>query len=94
MKNILITGGAGFIGYHLANRLSQDSENCIYILDNLSRGKRDNQFKNLLKKKNIKFINRDLSKKIKIKLKKIHTTFHLVAKVGVENVSKSPETTL
>lgn len=90
MKNILITGGAGFIGYHLANRLSQNSKNYVYIMDNLSRGKRDNQFKNLLKKKNIKFINKDLSKKIKIKLKKINTTYHLAAKVGVENVNKSP----
>ena len=32
MKKYLITGGAGFIGYHLANRLKKKN-NKIYILD-------------------------------------------------------------
>jgi UDP-glucose 4-epimerase len=38
---VLITGGAGFIGSHLADRLlSQDHE--VVVLDNLSTGKREN----------------------------------------------------
>ena len=53
-KNILITGGAGFIGFALAKHLSEKSYNII-IFDNLSRGKFDNEFKNLLKKKNVSF---------------------------------------
>ena len=32
MKKYLITGGAGFIGYHLANRL-KNKNNKIYIFD-------------------------------------------------------------
>ena len=49
-KNILITGGAGFIGLPLAKYLSERN-NKIYIFDNLSRGKLDKDFKILLKKK-------------------------------------------
>ena len=39
-KNILITGGLGFIGSHIANELLDD--NRVVILDNLSTGKLDN----------------------------------------------------
>ena len=40
MAKILITGGAGFIGSHLAQELSQDHE--IVVLDNLSGGYAEN----------------------------------------------------
>ena len=49
-KNILITGGAGFIGLSLAKYLSEKNFG-VYLIDNLSRGKFDIEFKNLLKKK-------------------------------------------
>jgi len=39
--NILITGGAGFIGSHLVERLLADGVSCR-VLDNLSTGKREN----------------------------------------------------
>ena len=53
-KNILITGGAGFIGLSLAKYLSEKNFG-VYLIDNLSRGKFDIEFKNLLKKKNVIF---------------------------------------
>jgi len=50
---ILITGSAGFIGYHLADKLSQDDVNQIWCLDNFSRGERDSQYIELIAKKNV-----------------------------------------
>ncbi|UCD15094.1 MAG: NAD-dependent epimerase/dehydratase family protein, partial [Candidatus Omnitrophota bacterium] len=40
-KNILVTGGAGFIGSHIAERLIKDG-NAIRILDNFFSGKYEN----------------------------------------------------
>ena len=36
-KNILITGGAGYIGSHLANYLNT-RKNRVYVIDDLSSG--------------------------------------------------------
>ncbi len=41
-KNILITGGAGFIGSHLADRLIQEKVKNIVIVDNFFLGKMEN----------------------------------------------------
>lgn len=40
-KNVLVLGGAGFIGSHLVERLVQFGAN-VNIIDNFSRGKRNN----------------------------------------------------
>ena len=40
-KKILVTGGAGFIGFHLSKRLSDLTSN-LTIYDNLSSGKMEN----------------------------------------------------
>lgn len=50
---MLVTGGAGFIGSHLAEELSKDNE--VIILDNLSTGRKEN-IKDLVKKTNVKFV--------------------------------------
>jgi UDP-glucose 4-epimerase len=40
MRNILITGGAGFIGSSLADKLISDPENYVVLVDNLLTGSR------------------------------------------------------
>ena len=40
-KRILVTGGAGFVGHHLVQKLSDEQSNKIYIIDNLSFGKEE-----------------------------------------------------
>ncbi len=40
-KRILVTGGAGFAGHHLVQKLSDEQSNKIYIIDNLSFGKEE-----------------------------------------------------
>lgn len=62
MKKVLVTGGAGFIGYHLANYLSGFPYE-VTIIDNLSRGKMDDEFKALVSKDNVIYINGDLTDK-------------------------------
>jgi nucleoside-diphosphate-sugar epimerase len=34
-KNAIITGGAGFIGSHLSERLIKEGFNKVYLIDNL-----------------------------------------------------------
>ncbi|MES1999064.1 MAG: NAD-dependent epimerase/dehydratase family protein [Pseudomonadota bacterium] len=47
MKQILITGGAGFIGSNLCEKLVKDSNNKIYSLDNYSTGSKANHVANV-----------------------------------------------
>ncbi len=44
-KTILVTGGAGFIGSHLCERLAQDENNRVISLDNYFTGSKDNHIK-------------------------------------------------
>lgn len=41
-KHILVTGGAGFIGHHLCEKLLQDENNNVFCLDNLITGSINN----------------------------------------------------
>ena len=65
MKSVLITGGAGFIGSHLCERLIKEGYRVI-CMDNLITGKREN-ISHLLNNPNFKFIQHDVSKYIDIK---------------------------
>jgi len=46
-KKILVTGGAGFIGSHLCERLSQNSDYEVYSLDNYFTGSTNNHVSNV-----------------------------------------------
>ncbi len=72
---IIVTGGAGFIGSHLVDRLIELNHN-VTVLDNLSTGR----IKNLRKSRNkIKFVNVHLAKKNKWQdlFKHVDVVFHL-----------------
>ena len=62
--NILITGGAGFVCSHLAEKLSIEDNNII-LLDNLLTGSLKN-IEHLLKKDNVSFLNTDVQNFIDI----------------------------
>lgn len=54
MKKVVVTGGAGFIGSHLAEELARRGYQ-VFILDDLSTGRMQN-IENLLKQENAEFI--------------------------------------
>ena len=59
MKNILITGGAGYIGSHVSEYFLKKDLN-VFIIDNLSSG-----YKKLINKKS-RFFNLDINNTKKI----------------------------
>ena len=92
MKNILITGGAGFIGLNISKKLIEMGYK-VFALDNFNRAIKDSDLIKLKKNKNFKIITAELKKEIRLNIKFTHI-FHLAATVGVNNVNKSPYETL
>lgn len=86
-KRILVTGGAGFIGSHLVDKLIE-SNHKVFIIDDLSGGKRNNI------NPNAKFYLCDLRdvKKTDLVIKKINpeTVFHLAANAAENKAQFSP----
>ena len=90
MSKILIIGGAGFIGFALAKRLSKNLNNKIVIIDSLSRGRLDNELIKISKNKNVKFLKKDLTKKFNLNVYDFDYIFQFAAVVGVRNVYSKP----
>ena len=88
MINVLVTGGAGYIGSHIIEELVKLKKK-VFILDNLSTGKR-----RLINKK-AKFYLLDLgnSNKLKkiIRKNKIDSIIHLAALLDVNESQKKPK---
>ena len=60
MKKVLITGGAGFVGLHLAKHLL-DNNYEVTLVDNFSRPNDDEDFLKVVKHKNCKSIKGDIT---------------------------------
>lgn len=93
MKN-LITGGAGFIGSHLAEALLNQS-NEVYIIDDLSTGSIEN-IEHLKAKNNFfYFIDSIKNEQLMAELiDKCDVIYHLAAAVGVRLIVESPVHTI
>jgi nucleoside-diphosphate-sugar epimerase len=61
MSKILITGGAGFLGFSLAKALSEDPANRLTLVDNLHYNQHDPGFSKFIESGNVKFLCDDLT---------------------------------
>ncbi len=85
--NILITGGAGFVGANLCNTLISDNHN-IFILDNFHSGRKENLL-HLEDKRNFNFIEHDIRNPIKIN-EKIDQIYHLACPASPKFYQSNP----
>ena len=87
--NVLVTGGAGFVGFHLCRKILKLGAN-VFIYDDLSTGK----IKNVkdLPKQNVRLIKGDVRhlEKAENKIENCRTIFHLAAQCNVAYSMKNP----
>lgn len=87
---ILITGGAGFIPSSVADKLSQNANNELVLVDNLLTGK----ISNIPQRDNVKFIKADVNRYDEIaaimQAYNFDYVFHYAAVVGVKRTIENP----
>ena len=85
--NVLVTGGAGFIGSHIARTLLERGDN-VRVLDNFSTGKRDN-----LAGLDVEIIEADLrdASALTQACRAVDTIFHEAAFVSVPQSMQEPK---
>jgi len=92
--NILITGGAGFIGSHLAERLVERGDN-VSVIDDLSTGSLRN-IQHLGKKPNFQCVVDSVTNRAAMAplVDAADVVYHLAAAVGVRLIVESPTRTM
>jgi nucleoside-diphosphate-sugar epimerase len=95
-RRILLTGGAGFIGFHLARRLAEDESAELTIADDFSRGSVDNEFAALAARPNVRVENADLTQPANWSRlgSEYDEVYHLAAVLGVRHVLARPHDVL
>src|SRR5881628_3032575 len=94
MQRVLITGGAGFIGAHLAEALVADGKE-VFVIDDLSTGSLEN-LAGVHGNPSFHFIQASIrdAGQLERAVAQVDFIYHLAAAVGVELVVKSPVYTI
>jgi UDP-glucuronate decarboxylase len=88
-KRILVTGGAGFLGSHLCERLLSEG-NEVVCLDNLFTGRRDN-IAALLDDHRFEFVRHDVTEPIILEVDEV---FHLACPASPVHYQRNPVRTI
>ncbi len=90
----LVTGGAGFIGSHLAERLLGDCHQ-VAVVDDLSTGSLEN-IENFKEHADFEFVTGDIrnAELMEPIVKQCDMVFHLAAAVGVRLIAEDPVHTI
>lgn len=93
-RRVLITGGAGFIGSHLAEALL-DRGDAVTVIDNLSTGRFEN-IAHLVGRPGFRFAIEDITKEVVLDrlASECDVVFHLAAAVGVQLIVEDPVHTI
>ena len=91
MARVLVLGGAGFIGYHLAFRLAAEGH-ALTLVDDFSRGRRDPDLEALCARPGIRLVDADLTRPgaLDALVRDWEQVYMLAAVVGVRNVEQDP----
>jgi UDP-glucose 4-epimerase len=92
--NVLVTGGAGFIGSHLTERLLKDDHKVV-VIDNLSTGSLQN-IGGFRSESGFDFIEGDIcdAELMETSVRQCDMIFHLAAAVGVNLIAENPVHTI
>lgn len=91
-RRVLITGGAGFVGFHLAEALAREPQTRILLVDNFVRGRKDEDLERLTNLPNVEVRAADLTDPAVFGTlgSGYDEVYHLAAIIGVENVLARP----
>jgi UDP-glucose 4-epimerase len=91
---VLITGGAGFIGSHLAEQLLENGEQVV-VVDNLSTGSLNN-IESFKDNQRLEFVTGDIrnTELMESLVERSDVVFHLAAAVGVRLIAEDPVHTI
>jgi len=93
-QSILVTGGAGFIGSYLVERLLAEGHT-VTVIDDFSTGSREN-LRAVAEHPRLRVIARKVSECVELAgiVAEVEAVYHLAAAVGVDLVVKSPIRTI
>lgn len=92
MTRIMVTGAAGFIGYHLACRLRQQPGVQLLLVDNFARGANDGPYRRLCDQPNVEACDADLADPADVARLSddVDVIYHQAALNGTQNFYEQP----